>query len=331
MSEHLRELAAGTIAGCTATLLEYPFDTVKVRLQQLSTNAAARRAPVAAPSYVSVIRTMLREEGVINGFYKGVPAALTASAVEHAVMFWAYRNATAWWQRWAYPQDGPVAQDTERLTSVMVGGAACGLVASFCLTPVELVKCRMQVENTLPAAQRQYRSAVHCAMATAQLGGIAEMYRGNVAMLIREIPGCTAYFLTFQLVGRALLVDGETVHTSALWKHLLAGGLAGVAFWTALYPADVVKTRMQTQVHATGAPPASFSRSFAQLFRKEGLRGMYRGWGITAARAFPANAVLLAVYQKVDATWESMSPSSRLHNPLAAFGSSAGCRPIEVV
>jgi solute carrier family 25 carnitine/acylcarnitine transporter 20/29 len=295
MSDQLRELTAGIVGGCTATLLEYPFDTVKVRLQQHS----ARAHGAKALRYTTIIRTIFKEEGFRGGFYKGVSAALTASAAEHAIMFWAYRNAARWCQRCMYPDEPLVPQDEERYPSVAFGGAFCGIVASFFLTPLELVKCRMQVQNTLPEGQRHFKSALHCFTVTARRDGVSAMYRGNCAMLTREVPGCLAYFLTFQSVARGLLSPGETVQESSVWKHLVAGGLAGVAFWTALYPADVVKTRMQTQ-----AGGGSFSSCFLGLYRKEGLRAMYRGWGITALRAFPANAVLLAVYHKVDAAWD---------------------------
>ena len=292
MSDHLRELTAGVIGGCTATLLEYPFDTVKVRLQDA--RIAARYT-----GYADCFRTILREEGLMSGFYSGVSAALTGSAVEHAIMFWSYRIAARNFQTLVHPSVTCV-QDEESYDSVAFGGAACGVVASCFLTPIELVKCRMQVQNTLPKEMWQYKSALHCASTVLRRDGPLAMYRGNTAMLAREIPGCMAYFLTFQLVARSLLGPDETVQESPFYKHLLAGGLAGVAFWTALYPADVVKTRMQTQAGHSGA----LLSSLAMLYKKEGFRAMYRGWGITVVRAFPANAVLLAVYQKVDELWD---------------------------
>ena len=70
--------------------------------------------------------------------------------------------------------------------------------------------------------------------------------------------------------------------------------MAGVAYWTAFYPADTVKSHIQTNPkHAD----QSFVQTFNYVYRTEGLRGLYRGWGITAARAAPAHAAIFAVYE----------------------------------
>jgi solute carrier family 25 carnitine/acylcarnitine transporter 20/29 len=271
----------------------------------------------------SLFVSILREEGFRNGLYKGATAAVAASAAEHAMMFWAYRNATAWFEAtvfgakscpWLPPKDQEKylsVKDQEKYLSVAFGAAVCGTAASFALTPFEHVKCNMQVQNTLPPPLRKFTGVVDCAAATVRLGGLQALYRGNVAMLVREVPGCCAYFLTFQAVARHLLSETEaSVADASVWKHLVAGGLAGVAFWTVTYPADVVKTRIQTrELDATAGRSSggsSVRREIASLYRSAGFRGLYRGWSVTAMRAFPANAVLLAVYLQVESCWDHL-------------------------
>jgi hypothetical protein len=79
------------------------------------------------------------------------------------------------------------------------------------------------------------------------------------------------------------------------WQNMAAGAMAGKAYWTAFFPADTVKSRMQS------ADPTATTRSFVwwlrHLYATTGLRGLYRGWGITVSRAAPSNAVLFLVYE----------------------------------
>jgi solute carrier family 25 carnitine/acylcarnitine transporter 20/29 len=57
-------------------------------------------------------------------------------------------------------------------------------------------------------------------------GGLASLYRGTVATLLRDIPGSAVYFGTYEATARALRpTDG----TFSLGAELFAGGMAGVA------------------------------------------------------------------------------------------------------
>ena len=70
-----------------------------------------------------------------------------------------------------------------------------------------------------------------------------------------------------------------------------------MAYWSAFYPADTVKTEMQTR--QTGSAPAkSFFSTFRDIYRASGLRGLYRGLTPTLMRAMPANAAVFLVYEK---------------------------------
>ena len=83
-------------------------------------------------------------------------------------------------------------------------------------------------------------------------------------------------------------------------SYMLSGGCAGIMYWSAFYPADVVKSRLQTAAaNAAEGAPSSFPTMFKHIFRTEGIRGLYRGLGLTAARAFPSHAFLFYAYEVV--------------------------------
>lgn len=51
------------------------------------------------------------------------------------------------------------------------------------------------------------------------------------------------YFTTYEIGKKILIPDPKDV---PLWSALLAGGISGVATWTATYPIDYIKTLIQT-------------------------------------------------------------------------------------
>lgn len=96
-------------------------------------------------------------------------------------------------------------------------------------------------------------------------------------------------------------------------KVLLCGGLAGIITWASIFPLDVIKTRLQTQVlndrshqqgerHALLAADTQGQRMSSlgiarHLYQTEGVGVFFRGLGICSVRAFVVNAVQWAVYE----------------------------------
>jgi mitochondrial ornithine carrier protein len=83
-------------------------------------------------------------------------------------------------------------------------------------------------------------------------------------------------------------------------QQLLAGASAGVMYNFIFYPADTVKSRMQTEVvglRVRGAASPSFFTVGSEIWRQSGLKGLYRGCGITTVRAAPSSAFIFAIYE----------------------------------
>ncbi|XP_057964290.1 nicotinamide adenine dinucleotide transporter 1, chloroplastic [Malania oleifera] len=109
-----------------------------------------------------------------------------------------------------------------------------------------------------------------------------------------------------------------------------AGAAAGVIAATFVCPLDVIKTRFQ--VH--GVPKLSNGSikgslivgSLEQIFRKEGLRGMYRGLAPTVLALLPNWAVYFAMYEQFKSFLCSNDENHQLSigaNMIAASGAGA--------
>ena len=76
---------------------------------------------------------------------------------------------------------------------------------------------------------------------------------------------------------------------------MLAGAAAGVAYWMAFYPANMVGSQMRAN-HRYAL--RTFTDAFTNVYRMEGYRGLYRGWCITTIRAVPAHALIFTMYEQ---------------------------------
>jgi len=85
-----------------------------------------------------------------------------------------------------------------------------------------------------------------------------------------------------------------------LWESALSGATAGVLYNLAMFPADTVKSTMQTEEElrpkAKGVPKSTFFGLFRELYAKQGLKGLYAGGGITIARSVPSSALIFLIY-----------------------------------
>ena len=73
---------------------------------------------------------------------------------------------------------------------------------------------------------------------------------------------------------------------------MVAGAIGGVTLWTTIFPADVIKSRIQVN---------NLKRSMTSvgldIFRNEGFLALYNGLLPSVLRTIPATATLFLVYE----------------------------------
>lgn len=75
---------------------------------------------------------------------------------------------------------------------------------------------------------------------------------------------------------------------------MMAGSVGGICLWTVIFPADVMKSRMQ--VNNVQMNMFTFG---ANIVRNEGVGALYTGLKPTLIRTIPSTAVLFAVVSSV--------------------------------
>lgn len=79
--EALKDVVCGSVAGIVGKYIEYPFDTVKVRLQ-----SQPDHLPLRYTGPLDCFKQSLKNDGFI-GIYRGISAPLVGAAVETSCLF----------------------------------------------------------------------------------------------------------------------------------------------------------------------------------------------------------------------------------------------------
>lgn len=257
------DFAAGCLGGCAGVIVGHPFDTIKVHLQ---TQDASR------PMYrgtIHCLRTLVAQNGV-QGLYRGMSSPLAGVAAINAIVFGVYGNVQ---RRFT---------DPDALKSHFLAGAMAGLAQSAFTSPMELAKTRIQLMGS--------GSPLKCLLEINRKEGYRGVFRGLGITVMREIPGFSSYFVTYEMLTR-----NDTGVPISTPRMLVAGGLAGTVSWVLTYPIDVVKSRLQADGMIGAAKYTGAMDCLRKSIQTEGYSFLARGLTSTILRAFPMNAACFTV------------------------------------
>jgi solute carrier family 25 (mitochondrial carnitine/acylcarnitine transporter), member 20/29 len=165
-----------------------------------------------------------------------------------------------------------------------------GIANSFISGPVEHIRIRLQTQ--LETSPRKYTGTFDCAQKLYRQGGIRGLYRGQTATIIREFHSFGIWFSMYEVLVTQLMTlrNGESREELPSWQIACCGGLVGEVLWAAIYPIDIVKSKMQ----ADGFGREQLYRNVRDVVRKtwtsNGLRGFYHGLSPALYRAIPVSA-----------------------------------------
>jgi len=301
--EALKDITFGSIAGIAGKVVEYPFDTVKVRLQ-----SQPDHLPLQYKGPWDCFRQSIRHDG-FRGLYRGVSAPFFGAAAETACLFWSYRLAQDFLRSRVY-----FGADVLPLSGLVTAGALSGAVTSLILTPIELVKCRMQVPLHSPldptlGPRTSLSSAPQSPFAVIadvyRREGMLGFWRGQLGTFLRETGGTAAWFGAYeastlffkQRLKQELKLPTDSDITIPIHQQMVSGAVAGMSYNFIFYPADTIKSKIQTG-ELTNVRP-TFINVGRALWQAHGLKGLYRGCGITVARSAPSSALIFTIVENL--------------------------------
>ncbi|XP_045199452.1 kidney mitochondrial carrier protein 1-like [Mercenaria mercenaria] len=178
----------------------------------------------------------------------------------------------------------------------LFGGLAS--VTAECGTfPIDTTKIRLQVQGqTIDArlTQLKYNGMIHAFYRIFREEGITALYSGIAPALLRQASYGTIKIGVYHYMKRSF---AETEKDESLPVNVFCGIVAGIVSSSVANPTDVLKVRMQARSSLRGNE--SMFQAFHDIFRQEGLPGLWRGVGPTAQRAAIVVGVELPAYDMI--------------------------------
>ena len=214
----------------------------------------AGMAGIVASHPFDTIKTNIQKKQIVNynirNLYKGVAAPLFGVGLEKAIVFGTYETSKKY------------------TNSDFISGGLAGLTASFVVTPFERIKILLQTNQTIEK----------------QMLNRKFLFQGLSATFYRETPGFAIYFSTYNYLKYKYEQDNKK--KLGLVNSFIYGGIAGSTSWLFIYPQDRIKTKIQ----ALKDTNMSFKEGFNEIVKKEGIKGLYKGFSYALLRAIPLHA-----------------------------------------
>ncbi|XP_050384522.1 mitochondrial arginine transporter BAC2-like [Argentina anserina] len=268
-----REFVAGGFGGIAGIISGHPLDTLRIMQQSSKTGSA-----------FSILRNVVATEGP-TALYRGIAAPLASITFQSAMVFQTYAILSRAFDPSVSPKDPPSYR------GVALGGFGAGAVQSLMITPVELVKIRLQLQT------KTQKGPIDVARSIMKAEGLKGMYRGLTITMLRDAPAHAIYFSTYEYMKEQLHLGCRKTGEESLHTTLVAGGLAGVASWISCYPLDVVKTRLQAQSMYPLPKYTGIVDCFRKSVTEDGHGVLWRGLGTAVSRAFLVNGAIFAAYE----------------------------------
>lgn len=273
----------GGIAGGLGAFTVYPIDLVKTRLQNQRSTVVGE---VLYRNAFDCVKKVYANEGGVRAFYRGVLPQLIGVAPEKAIKITVNELVR---KKLTDPETGRISLAAE----ILAGGAAGGCQVSV-TNPLEIVKIRLQMAGE--AARVEGAARVTAVGIIKQLG-LVGLYKGAIACLWRDVPFSMIYFTSYAHLKKDVFKEGRQGKQLGMGELLLAAGIAGMPAAYLTTPADVIKTRLQTQARAGQTVYKGVVDGFKTILREEGVRALYKGGLARVIRSSPQFGVTLTAYE----------------------------------
>jgi len=220
--DFMSHFALGALAGGIGAAAVYPIDLVKTRMQNQRIGADGKR--MYKNSWDCFLKTV-QTEGAL-GLYKGLPPQLLGVAPEKAIKLTVNDLL-----REAFTKiDHGSGERTIHFGLEVFSGACAGACQVLVTNPLEITKIRLQVQGETARLLKEAGKPIPPPLSSIAIVkdlGLAGLYKGASACLLRDIPFSAIYFPAYAAT-RKWLTTREGSNGVTATNLLLAGALAGI-------------------------------------------------------------------------------------------------------
>ncbi|XP_069560859.1 mitochondrial adenyl nucleotide antiporter SLC25A24 [Brachyistius frenatus] len=219
-----------------------------------------------------------------------------ATNLQQIIRYWKHSTVLDIGDSLAIPDE---FTEEEKTTGVwwkqLTAGAMAGAVSRTGTAPLDRMKVFMQVHSS----KSNKINLVSGFKQMLKEGGPTSLWRGNGINVLKIAPETAIKFMAYEQYKKLLASDPGKVRTH---ERFMAGSLAGATAQTAIYPMEVMKTRLT--LRKTGQYSGMFDCA-KKILKKEGVKAFYKGYLPNILGIIPYAGIDLAVYESLKNFWLS--------------------------
>ncbi|XP_059029456.1 mitochondrial ornithine transporter 2 [Mustela lutreola] len=193
----LQRATAGSFASAFAALALCPTELVKCRLQTMYEMERSGKIAKSHNTIWSVVKVILRKEGPL-GFYQGLSSTLLQEVPGYFFFFGGYELSRSFFASGRSKDElGPVP--------LMLSGGIAGICLWLVIYPVDCIKSRIQVLS-MSGKQAGFLGTL---VSIVKNEGIAALYSGLTATMIRALPANGSLFLAYEYSRKMMMSQFE--------------------------------------------------------------------------------------------------------------------------
>lgn len=234
-TEPLVPAIAGASARFAASLCTAPFELLRTQ-QAARVGSSAGSATDVGTGMVSEFRSMIRSGGV-SSLFRGVSPTLMRDVPFSAVYWVCIESMRDFWKRQRQNEEITSISSWQQAGEAVINGSVSGTIAAAITTPLDVLKTRSQVgftteiqavsspvvdastavcdhggalayhppKNTMPPPSESMLQMVRTIV---KEEGIAGLWRGNVARMMKVAPACAIMISSYEF-GKRVLIEQQ--------------------------------------------------------------------------------------------------------------------------
>uniref|UniRef100_A0A8P4KPJ4 EF-hand domain-containing protein n=1 Tax=Dicentrarchus labrax TaxID=13489 RepID=A0A8P4KPJ4_DICLA len=175
----------------------------------------------------------------------------------------------------------------------LMAGAIAGSVSRTGTAPLDRLKVFRQVHGSTDFTGN-VRSTFQYMV---KEGGLRSLWRGNGINVLKIAPETAIKFTAYE---QHVMRGGNESRNLRVTERFLAGCLAGAIAQTAIYPMEVLKTRLTLRKTGQYSGIADCAK---QIIQREGVSAFYKGYLPNMLSIVPYAGIDLAVYETLKFSW----------------------------
>uniref|UniRef100_A0A3Q3ITI5 EF-hand domain-containing protein n=1 Tax=Monopterus albus TaxID=43700 RepID=A0A3Q3ITI5_MONAL len=177
----------------------------------------------------------------------------------------------------------------------LMAGAMAGSVSRTGTAPLDRLKVFRQVHGSTDFKGNVLSSFQYMV----KEGGVRSLWRGNGINVLKIAPETAIKFSAYEQI-KNVMRGGNDTKNLKVHERFVAGSMAGATAQTAIYPMEVLKTRLTLRKTGQYSGIADCAK---QILQKEGVAVFYKGYVPNLLGIVPYAGIDLAVYETLKFAW----------------------------